>query len=100
MEKADTKVFPCIKYVNESCFHKAIIHTVDNHVVVLGLYYQAFTDCGIFIHLGCESKRWLLELKKAELSRELHVALPPCINRMRLNKFHAWNQERKSPQNL
>ena len=75
-EETDTKVFTCIKYVNESGFDKAVVHTVDTDVVVLGLYYQAFIDCEIFIHLGCGSKKRLLELKNAELSRELCVALP------------------------
>ena len=37
-EDADTKMFFCIKYVNESGFDKAVIHTVDTDVVVLGLY--------------------------------------------------------------
>ena len=75
-EEADTKVFTCIKYVNSSGFDKAAIHAVDTDVVVLGFFYQAFIDCGIFIHLGCGSKRRLLELKNPELSRELCVALP------------------------
>ena len=74
-EEADTIVFTCIKYVNESGFDKAVVHTVDTDVVVLGLYYQAFIDCGIFIHLGCGSNKRLLELMNAELSRELCVAL-------------------------
>ena len=69
-------MFACIKYVNQSGFDKAVIHTVDTDVVVLGLYYQACIDCGIFIHLGCGSKKWLLELKNTELRRELYVALP------------------------
>ena len=43
-EEADTKVFTCIKYVNESGFDKAVVHTVDTDVVVLGLYYQAFIE--------------------------------------------------------
>ena len=55
-EEADTKVFTCIKYVNESGFDKAVVRTVDTDVVVLGLYYQAFIDCEIFIHFGCGSK--------------------------------------------
>ena len=75
-EEPDTKVFTCIKFVNESGFVKAVIHTVDTDVVVLGLYYQAFIVCKIFIHLGCRSKKRLLELKNAELSSQLCVALP------------------------
>ena len=75
-EEADTKVFTCIKYVNESDFDKAVVHTVDTDVVVLGLYYQAFIDCEIFTHLGCGSKKQLLELNNAELPKELCVALP------------------------
>ena len=55
-EEADTKVFTCIKYVNESGFDKAVVHTVDTDVIALGLYYQAFIDCEIFIHFGCGSK--------------------------------------------
>ena len=76
LEDADTKVFSCIKYVNESGFNKTVIHTVDTNVVALGLYYLAFIDCRIFIHLGCGSKKQLLELKNAELSRKLCMALP------------------------
>ena len=57
-------------------FDKAVIHTVDTDVVVFGLKYQAFIDCRIFIHLGCRSKKRLLELKNTELSRELCIALP------------------------
>ena len=60
-EEADTKVFTCIKFVNESGYDKAVIHAVDT------LYYQAFIDCGVFIRLGCGSKKRLLELKNAEL---------------------------------
>ena len=63
-------------YVNESGFDKAVIHTVDTDIVVFGLKYQAFNDCRIFIHLGCRSKKRLLELKNAELSRQLCIALP------------------------
>ena len=73
---ADAKLFACIKYVNQSDFDKAVIHAVATNIVVLGLYYQPFIDRGIFIHLGYGSKKWLLELKNTELSRELCVALP------------------------
>ena len=52
-EEADAKMFTCIKYVNKSGFEKAVIHTINTDVVVLGWYYQAFIDCEIFIHLGC-----------------------------------------------
>ena len=75
-EETDTKAFTCINYVNESDFDKTVVHTVDTDVVVLGLYYQAFIDCEIFIRLGCGSKKRLLKLKNVELSRELCVALP------------------------
>ena len=75
-EESDTKVFTCIKYVNESGCDKAVIHTADTNVIVLGLYYQAFIDCETFIHLRCGSKKQLLELKNTELSRELCMALP------------------------
>ena len=69
-------MFACIKYVNQSGFDKALIHTVEIDVVVLDLYYQAFIDCRILIHFGCGSKKWLLELQNTELSRELCVVLP------------------------
>ena len=74
-EEADTKVFAYIKYVNQSGFAKAVIHAVDTNVFVLGLYYQTFIDCEILIHLGCGSKKSLLDLQNTELSRELCVAL-------------------------
>ena len=75
-EEADTKVFACINYVDQSGFGKAVIYTIDTDTVVLGLHYQAFTDCGIFIHLRCVSKKWLLELQNTELPRQLCVTLP------------------------
>ena len=69
-------MFACIKYVNQSGFDKAVIHIVNTDVVALGLYYQAFIDCRVLIHLGCGSRKWLLELKNTELPRELCVAFP------------------------
>ena len=74
-EEADTKVFACVKYVNDSGLDKAVIHTVDTDAVVLGLEYQAFIDCEILIHLEYGSKKSLLELQNTELSRELGVVL-------------------------
>ena len=74
-EEADRNVFTCIKYVNQSGFDKAVIHTVDTDVVVLGSYYQVFIDCGILIHLGCGSKIWLSELQNTGSPRKLCVEL-------------------------
>ena len=101
-EKADAKVFSYIKYVNESGFDKAVVHVVDIDAIVLGLYYQAFINCENFIDLGCGSKRQLFGLKNDGIfKRDMRgIAYAPCINWIRLNKFHPRNRERKILQNL
>ena len=41
---------------------KAVIDTADTDAVALDLYYQAFIDCEILIHVECGSKKVVIRV--------------------------------------